>query len=67
MPVEKFRSIEDMNRATPRTGTGGDVEAFFRHCARYWALAPRVYPRGVFRLRSMDEGEALTARHRLRD
>jgi hypothetical protein len=67
MPVEKFRSIEEMNRAGARPAAAGDVEAFFRHCARYWALAPRTYPRGVFRLRSLDEAEALTARHRLRD
>ncbi len=67
MPIEKFRSIEEMNRATPRRATRGDIEAFFRHCARYWALAPKVYPRGVFRLRSVDEAEHLTKRHRLRD
>lgn len=67
MPVEKFRSIEDMNRATARPTTGSDVEAFFRHCARYGALAPRLYPRGVFRLRSAEEAEQLNARHRLRD
>jgi hypothetical protein len=64
MPVEKFRSIEEMNRAPVRP-VAGDVNAFFRHCARYWALAPRIYPRGVFRLRSLDEAEQLKRRHRL--
>jgi hypothetical protein len=64
MPVEKFRSIEDMDRASVRPSAGDGVEAFFRHCARYWALAPRVYPRGVFRLRSAEEAERLSAQHR---
>jgi hypothetical protein len=64
MPVEKFRSIEAMKAAKVRRPEG-DVEAFFRHCARYWAAAPRVYPRGVFKLRSFDEAERLSATHRL--
>lgn len=64
MPVERFRSIEEMDRAEVRRAGGGDVEAFFRHCARYWALAPRVYPRGVFRLRSMEDADRLSERHR---
>jgi hypothetical protein len=63
MPVERFRSIEEMNRATVRIAQDSDVERFFRHCARYWALSPRVYPRGVFKFRSIDEAECLSARH----
>jgi hypothetical protein len=63
MPVEKFRSVEAMDRAAVRPRQG-DVEAFFRHCARFLTLAPRIYPRGVFRLRSIEEGERLSARHR---
>lgn len=63
MPVEKFRSIEDMDRAAARPPRGEGVDAFFRHCARYWALAPRVYPRGVFRLRSIEDAERLSALH----
>lgn len=64
MPVEKFRSIEDMNKAVVRTSAEPDVERFFRHCARYWAIAPRVYPRGVFRLRSIEDADRLSASHR---
>jgi len=26
---------------------------FLRHCARYWSIAPRVYPRGVFKYRNL--------------
>lgn len=65
MPVEKFRSAEEMDRAVIRARPGDGVEAFFRHCARYWTMAPRVYPRGVFKLRSFDEAERLSATHRL--
>ncbi len=64
MPVQKFRSVEAMDAAAtlPRPG---DIEAFLRHCARYWAMAPRVYPRGVFRLRSLEDADRLSAGHRL--
>lgn len=66
MPVQKFRSIEDMN-ATPVAMTDKDgVERFFRHCARYWRLAPRTYPRGVFKFRTVDEANAARARHAAR-
>lgn len=64
MPVEKFRSIEAMKAAKVRKPPS-DVEAFFRHCARYWEVSPRIYPRGVFKLRSFDEAERLSATHRL--
>ncbi len=53
MPVEKFRSIDDMNRAPVRAAASADFERFLRHCARYWAIAPRSYPRGVFKFRSI--------------
>ncbi len=54
-PVQKFRSIEEMNHA-PAAGTrGADFERFLRHCARYWAIAPKVYPRGVFKFRTIEE------------
>jgi hypothetical protein len=42
---------------------GEGFERFVRHCARYWTIAPRVYPRGVFRFRSI--GEAQAARDRV--
>jgi hypothetical protein len=37
---------------------GEGFERFARHCARYWAIAPRSYPRGVFRFRSIAEAQA---------
>jgi hypothetical protein len=33
-------------------------ERFVRHCARMLQLAPRRYPRGVFRFRTIDEAQA---------
>jgi hypothetical protein len=56
VPVQKFRSIEEMSRA-PVPVREGDFERFLRHCARYWAIAPRVYPRGVFRFRTLEDAQ----------
>lgn len=55
MPVEKFRSIEDMGRAPVRSSATADFDRFLRHCARFWAISPRTYPRGVFRFRSIQD------------
>ncbi len=55
MPVQKFRSLEEMNRAPVLSLRQPDFEQFLRHCARYWAIAPKVYPRGVFRFRSIED------------
>jgi hypothetical protein len=30
-------------------------DRFLRHCARFWAVASRVYPRGVFKFRSIGD------------
>lgn len=57
MPVQKFRSIEEMNDAPLLQSTPSDFERFLRHCARYWAIAPKVYPRGVFKFRSIEEAQ----------
>lgn len=54
MPVQKFRSIEEMNKAQPPES---DFETFLRHCMRYWAIAPKKYPRGVFRFRNLEEAQ----------
>jgi hypothetical protein len=32
-------------------------ERFLRHCARYWAIAPKCYPRGVFKFHSIEEAQ----------
>ena len=55
MPVQKFRSLEDMNNAPVLVSREADVERFLRHCARIWALNPQVYPRGVFKFRSIED------------
>jgi hypothetical protein len=56
VPVQKFRSIEEMNRAVPLPlSSPADFDRFLRHCARYWKIAPRVYPRGVFKFRSVED------------
>lgn len=63
--VEKFRSIEEMNQAPARTADA-NFDRFLRHCARYWALAPRAYPRGVFKFRSIEDAERARAEHERR-
>jgi hypothetical protein len=37
---------------------GEGFERFARQCARYWTIAPRVYPRGVLRFRALAEAQA---------
>jgi hypothetical protein len=58
MPVERYRSAEEMNAAPIRVVPGNAFERFVRHCARYRRLFPRQYPRGVFRFRSLEEAQA---------
>ena len=57
MRVQKFRSIQDMNLASVSPSRRPDFERFLRHCAQYWKIAPKVYPRGVFKFRSIEEAE----------
>jgi hypothetical protein len=67
MPVQKFRSIDEMNRATEPARRGqADVERFLRHCARFWRIAPRTYPRGVFAFRTIEEAQLARRSHRPR-
>ena len=58
MPVQRFRSAEQMGAAPILVTSGGSFDRFLRHCARYWALAPRTYPRGVFRFRTIEDAQA---------
>jgi len=57
MPVQKFRSIEEMNKAPVIESRRPDFEQFLRHCARYWAIAPKHYPRGVFKFHTIEEAQ----------
>jgi hypothetical protein len=51
--VQKFRSIEDMNRA--QAIREPDFERFLRHCARYRLISPKHFPRGVFKFRTLED------------
>ena len=61
MPVQKFRSIEEMNKAPDPRSEGSDAaanfERFLRHCAQWWAISPKQYPRGVFKFRTLEEAQ----------
>ena len=61
MPVERYRTGEEMNAAPLAELRENGFERFLRHCARYRTLAPRVYPRGVVRFRSLEEARQARA------
>ncbi len=58
MAVQRFRTIEEMAAAPVVVAPCDGFERFARHCARYWKVAPRQYPRGVFRFRTFAEAQA---------
>lgn len=58
MPVERFRSGEEMNAAPIRVVSGDGFERFVRLCHRYWLISPRRYPRGVFKFRTIEDAQA---------
>jgi hypothetical protein len=63
MAVQKFRSIEEMNKVPVLEFRTPHFERFLRHCARWWAIAPKRYPRGVFKFRSIEEAHQAREKH----
>jgi hypothetical protein len=55
--VQKFRSIEEMNKAPVPYSDEPPFERFLRHCARWWAISPKHYPRGVFKFRTIEDAQ----------
>ena len=60
--VQRFRSGEEMNAAPVRVASGQPLDRFLRQCARYRAIFPRRYPRGVFKFRTIEEAQAARER-----
>jgi hypothetical protein len=58
MPVQRFRTIEEMARAPQLTRSDEACGRFLRLCARMRLLSGRRYPRGVFRFHSIEEAQA---------
>ncbi|NLV31289.1 MAG: hypothetical protein GXY47_09045 [Acidobacteria bacterium] len=58
MPLEKFRSIEEMNAAPVRKTADAAFWRFRRHSSRYRRIVRTERPRGVFRFRSLQEAQA---------
>ena len=58
MPVQKFRSVEEMNAALVPGRDENAFDRFLRHCARYRLISPRTRPRGVFKFRTIEEAQA---------
>ncbi|MBN1566871.1 MAG: hypothetical protein JXA73_03435 [Acidobacteria bacterium] len=58
MPVEKFRSLEEMNAAPIRAEAWMAFERFIRHCNRYRLISKRIRPHGVFKFRSIEDAQA---------
>jgi len=46
-----------MNAAPVRVASENSFDRFVRHCARFWTIFPRRYPRGVFRFRTIEEAQ----------
>lgn len=58
MPVERFRSLKEMNAAPIHADVRDAFERFVRHCARYRLISQRNKSRGVFKFRSIEEAQA---------
>lgn len=59
MPIKKFRSVAEMPRVLPCEPLSEEhIGRIARLWARASALSPRVYPRGVFKFKSLEEAQA---------
>ncbi|HKY27269.1 MAG TPA: hypothetical protein VJM12_04905 [Pyrinomonadaceae bacterium] len=65
MSVQKFRSIEEMNKAPEPHSQVPPFELFLRLCAQYSVIVPNHYPRGVFKFRSIEEMQNARLKHEL--
>ncbi len=66
MPVQKFRSINEMNRAPIRVVGESAFDRFVRHCRRYRLISKLNYTPGVFKFRTLEEAQAARVREQLR-
>jgi len=58
MPIQKFRNLDAMRKALWQSSSGEDLPRRIRRLwARSVAISPRVYPRGVFKYRSLEEAQ----------
>jgi hypothetical protein len=59
MPVKKYRSVAEMPRVPHCEPLSQDcIARITRLWARASAMSPRIYPRGVFKFRSIEEAQA---------
>jgi hypothetical protein len=61
MPIEKYRSGEEMNAAPTVVPEDEGFDRWVRLCARYRRIAPLVFPRGVFMFASLAEAQEARA------
>jgi hypothetical protein len=57
MPVQKFRSLDEMNAAPVPVPMGEGIERFLQHCARLRSIARLRYAAGVWKFRSLEEAQ----------
>jgi hypothetical protein len=59
MPIQKYRSAAEMPRIPSCEPLSDEGLARIRQLwARSSAMSPRIYPRGVFKFRSIEEAQA---------
>jgi len=57
MPIQRFRSLDEMRRALWRRGSDQLLERIRRLWLRSWQISPRVYPQGVFKYRTIEDAQ----------